>query len=282
MYKVSGGEITANWLMDVNTMVDFAVDSRGRILVLKNDGTLTRYLRPAITMTPITTPRAPTNVLGKAGYGEVSLTWDKPIASGGAWITDYQVRYSSDGGATWKKFERPASIATSAVVTGLAHSTAYVFSVAAINSAGTGASSEKSPSVTTPEPRWSEVSVGSEITMRENNYHLWFSNYRGLWNTLSEAGNHCKNLTYNGKSGWRLPTRLEMSLAIHNKIGLEGREGWITKATMSDVYFWNVKDYSAGYWYSQYYRLSDGKSIYDIYGSDYSNSGYGAVCVRQP
>jgi len=284
MYKVSGGEITANWLMDVSTMVDFAVDSRGRILVLKNDGTLTRYLRPASTLTPITTPRAPTNVLGKAGYGEVSLTWDKPIASGGAWITDYQVRYSSDGGATWKKFERPASIATSAVVTGLAHSTAYVFSVAAINSAGTGESSNKSPSVTTQQPKWSEVSVGSEITMRDNTYQLWFSNYRGLWRNLDDAENHCKNLTYNGKSGWRLPTRREIGLASYNKIGLEGREGWITKATMSDVYFWSVKDYSSGeLWYSLIHRLSDGDFTNDIYGRDYNKYvGHGAVCVRQP
>jgi titin len=63
-------------------------------------------------------------------------------------VTDYTVQSSADGGKTWKAFADAVSTATSAVVTGLANGTSYVFRVAAVNGVGTGAFSANSVAVT--------------------------------------------------------------------------------------------------------------------------------------
>jgi len=83
-------------------------------------------------------PSAPTALTGSAGNAQVSLSWSAPALTGGASITDYTIQYSSNGGSSYTTFSRSASTATSATVTGLTNSTAYLFRVAAVNSAGTG------------------------------------------------------------------------------------------------------------------------------------------------
>jgi uncharacterized protein YkwD len=93
-------------------------------------------------------PAAPTSVLAAAGNAQASLTWTAPSSNGGAAITNYIVQYSSNNGSSWTTFNRSASTATSATVTGLANGTTYVFRVAAVNSVGTGAYSATSNSVT--------------------------------------------------------------------------------------------------------------------------------------
>jgi titin len=77
----------------------------------------------------------------------VTLTWSAPASNGGTAVTDYTVQSSSDGGKTWKAFADAVSTATSAVVTGLANGTSYVFRVAAVNAVGTGAFSGNSVAV---------------------------------------------------------------------------------------------------------------------------------------
>jgi autotransporter-associated beta strand protein len=99
-------------------------------------------------VTPATTPGAPTTVIGTAGNTQVSLSWTAPVSNGGAVITDYVVRCSSNGGASWMTFNDGTSSATSATVTGLTNGTGYIFQVAAVNGAGTGAYSAFSPVVT--------------------------------------------------------------------------------------------------------------------------------------
>jgi len=101
-----------------------------------------------ISATPPVAPDAPTSLSGTAGNGQVSLSWTAPASNGGAAITDYAVQLSSDGGSTWSTFADGTSTATSATVTGLTNGTAYVFRVAAVNAAGTGAYTAASSSVT--------------------------------------------------------------------------------------------------------------------------------------
>ncbi|NBX75165.1 MAG: fibronectin type III domain-containing protein, partial [Proteobacteria bacterium] len=98
------------------------------------------------------TPGAPTSVSGTAGNTQVALTWSAPASNGGASITDYVVQYSSDSGSTWTTFADGTSASTSATVTGLTNGTAYIFRVAATNSAGTGSESSNSASVTPVTP----------------------------------------------------------------------------------------------------------------------------------
>jgi hypothetical protein len=79
---------------------------------------------------------------------QVRLTWNAPPSNGGAAITDYLIQYSSNNGRTWRTFNDGVSTTRAVTVTGLTNGTRYVFRVAAVNVAGTGAFSARSGSVT--------------------------------------------------------------------------------------------------------------------------------------
>jgi surface protein len=93
-------------------------------------------------------PDAPTSVTGTAGNAQVALTWTAPVYNNGAAISDYTIQYSSNSGSSWTTFSHSASATASITVTGLTNSTAYIFRVAAVNSAGTGSYSSNSSSIT--------------------------------------------------------------------------------------------------------------------------------------
>jgi fibronectin type 3 domain-containing protein len=82
-------------------------------------------------------PSAPQSLAATAGSGSVSLTWAAPTSNGGAAITGYNVyRGTSAGG------ESATPVATNVATTsftdsGLVNGTAYYYTVAAVNSAGT-------------------------------------------------------------------------------------------------------------------------------------------------
>ena len=74
------------------------------------------------------------------------MTWTAPASNGGQPITGYVVTpYIAGVAQTTQTFN---STATTETVTGLTNGTAYTFTVAAINSVGTGAQSATSNSVT--------------------------------------------------------------------------------------------------------------------------------------
>lgn len=87
-------------------------------------------------------PSAPTAVSATPGNGQVAVSWNAPASDGGAAVTGYTVT-AAPGGAT-----ATTTGATAATVTGLANGTAYTFTVAATNSAGTGPSSAPSAAAT--------------------------------------------------------------------------------------------------------------------------------------
>ncbi|NBT59921.1 BspA family leucine-rich repeat surface protein, partial [bacterium] len=96
------------------------------------------YSQNSPPVTPYTTPDSPTEVLASSGSTQVALNWTAPVNTGGALITDYIIQYSSDNANTWITFLDDVGPNTSAVVTGLANGTEYLFQVAAVNLAGTG------------------------------------------------------------------------------------------------------------------------------------------------
>ena len=89
-------------------------------------------------------PGAPTIGTATAGDAQATVTFTAPASNGGAAITGYTVT-SNPGGLTGTGTGSPI------VVTGLSNGVSYTFTVTATNSAGTGAPSAPSNSVT-PQP----------------------------------------------------------------------------------------------------------------------------------
>ncbi|MFZ7336941.1 autotransporter domain-containing protein [Comamonas jiangduensis] len=94
----------------------------------------------SFTVNPVI-PGAPTIGTATVGDGQASVSFTPPASNGGSSITGYTVT-SNPGG-----FTEPGT-ASPIIVTGLANGTAYTFTVTATNSAGTGAASGASNSVT--------------------------------------------------------------------------------------------------------------------------------------
>jgi hypothetical protein len=98
-------------------------------------------------------------VQGTARDSSVALSWTAPASDGGASITSYRI--TPYIGATAQTPITTTSAATSTIVDGLTNGTAYTFTVAAINSAGTGPDSAASAAITPAAPTvpWAPTSV---------------------------------------------------------------------------------------------------------------------------
>jgi len=82
-------------------------------------------------------PGAPTNVNAVTAGSNTYVSWLPPVNTGSSAITDYIVRYSSDGGSTWTTVDT-GSTRLIDDVTGLSAATNYKFEVAAVNGSGQG------------------------------------------------------------------------------------------------------------------------------------------------
>ncbi len=105
---------------------------------------------PTVT-TPAVVPGAPTGVVATAGTSQAGVSWTAPAADGGAAISSYTVQAYVGGVAVVGRrctASAPFTPPLACVVTGLTNGTAYTFTVAATNSAGTGPNSAASTAVT--------------------------------------------------------------------------------------------------------------------------------------
>jgi hypothetical protein len=108
-------------------------------------------------------PSAPRNVQAVAGYGGAEVTWAKPRSDGGAPWTQYVVA-SSPGSV--KVTVGPSE--TTATVLGLKPSTAYTFTVRAVNVAGnsTGGTSASVKTQSSPPPQTTPAPVSTSRYIR--------------------------------------------------------------------------------------------------------------------
>ena len=88
-------------------------------------------------------PSAPSNVVAIPGIQSAQVSWTPPSFTGGTPLTSYTVS-ASPGGASVSV----SGSTTSVVLTGLTNGTAYTFTVTALNSVSSGASSATSNAVT--------------------------------------------------------------------------------------------------------------------------------------
>jgi hypothetical protein len=139
-------------------------------------------------------PAAPTGVAATLGDAQATVSWTAP-ATQIIPVTGYSVRFSSTGGSTWGGPILTGTTATSATVSQLQNGTAYVFSVAGVNSIGTGNYSANSNSVTpgAGDPYWANVSLlmhfeGSSLSdSSANNFSLSLDNSTGSVATLTSS-----------------------------------------------------------------------------------------------
>ena len=102
---------------------------------------------PSAAVTPGTSVAgAPTAVSGTPADSSVALTWTAPASDGGSAITGYRI--TPFLGPTALAPISTGSASTSFTVTGLSNGSAYTFTVAAVNAAGTGPDSAPSSPVT--------------------------------------------------------------------------------------------------------------------------------------
>ena len=95
---------------------------------------------------PYTSAGAPTIGTATAGDNAVNLTWTAPTSNGSSTVTGYVV--TPYLGSTAQSPQTFASTATTQDISGLTAGTAYTFTVAAVNAAGTGAPSARSTAAT--------------------------------------------------------------------------------------------------------------------------------------
>ncbi len=104
------------------------------------------------SVTPYTVPTEARTVAGTSGNTTAALTWVAPTSTGGSAITGYSVQVSTSSGGSYAAATGCTAAMTSTglscTATGLTNGTAYYFKVAAINLAGTGASSAASAAIT--------------------------------------------------------------------------------------------------------------------------------------
>ena len=173
-YAPEGGDDYSTWSSSISTLstsTSYTVTGltngtsyKFRVVAANSAGNGT-YSSASDAVIPFTTPGVPTSVMTTAGNAQVSLSWTAPTSNGGDAVTDYAIQYSSNLGSSWTTFSDSVSSSTSATVTGLTNGTAYVFRVAAVNTAGTGSYSSASGNVS---PRTSPDAPSSVIATAGN------------------------------------------------------------------------------------------------------------------
>ncbi|MFE5837182.1 peroxidase family protein [Arthrobacter sp. NPDC056493] len=137
-------------------------------------------LSGTVTPSAPTLASAPAIGTATAGNAQATVRWTAPAAVASAPVTQFRVRVFVGTGATPTR-EVTVGNVTNTVVTGLINGTGYTFDVSAINAAGTGAASARTP-LTTPRTEFVAPTVtgrtpasGATSVSQANNLSVTFS-----------------------------------------------------------------------------------------------------------
>ncbi len=174
-YSSNGGSTWTNFVHPVSTVPSLTITglTNGTAYVIKvvakNAVGISLPSANSAPATPATVPGSPTSVVAVSGNKQLALTWAAPASNGGSNITDYLVKYSSNGGSTWTNFGHPVSTVPALTVTGLTNGTAYVFKVIAKDAVGISLPSTNSAPVTPALLAMSMVTVGNPGNAADTN-----------------------------------------------------------------------------------------------------------------
>ncbi len=161
-------------------------------------------------------PAAPTLA---AGNQQITVSWTPPSGNGSA-ITDYDLRYSSDSGATWTVVTDTTSTDTTASITGLDNGTAYIVQVRAGNTHGDGL---WSPSSASASPQLVPVAPAAPA-LTTGNAQLGVA-----WTAPADGGSAITgyNVRYQAASasGWSVPPALFPSYNPGQLVGIKTSDG---------------------------------------------------------
>ena len=179
--QASPGDLDTGFSSDGKVLTDIGTADSGRAVAIQADGkvVVAGSASSSATATPRTTPGQPGSLSATEGTAQVDLSWSDPSSDGGSAVTGYKVEQSTDSGLTWATVVADTgSTSTSHTVTSLVNGTSYSFRVAAVNAAGTGATS----STVTATPRsTSDAPTGLSGTPGDQQVAL-------AWSAPSDSG----------------------------------------------------------------------------------------------
>jgi hypothetical protein len=178
-----------------------------------------------------TAPGVPLNLTVVPGNQQNAIDWDAPSSPGTivggtpATITDYVIQFSTNNGDSWAPISDGASSTPGPFThTGLTNGTAYLYRVAAVNSALITGSFTNPPVGGTPAiPAGAPNAPGSAIA--------------GGSGTFVDGA---ASFSWNAPSTGPTPTSYNLRYRYTNGITLEGAEAWTTITNVSSPYSFSV------------------------------------------